>query len=280
MPNIFSLLGVSNFNEIETFQPVSQPPEKENYGIIPNIQTNPFKDNYTDTFQPAISLALNDNYAEKIKSQIFPNSNYANGSSKKVVSTDNQAEKTDKTDTEIISIPGKKQLNDEEKRVVNELKKADSRVRAHENAHIAAGGGLVRGKSLSYSKGPDGREYAIGGEVQIDMSPVSDNPDATIQKMQQVKRAALAPVDPSAQDRSVAASADEIAAGARKESTQNKLTDNKPVTLQGFKIKSYSGGNNNNFNQIGSNIDFKSEAPITGELKIRKQLLSIMNIYG
>jgi hypothetical protein len=75
-------------------------------------------------------------------------------------------------------------------------------------AHIAAGGQYVRGgANFEYQTGPDGKRYAVGGEVSIDTSGVSGDPDATMRKMQVVRKAALAPAKTSAQDRSVAASA-------------------------------------------------------------------------
>ncbi len=99
-------------------------------------------------------------------------------------------------------------LSDEELRQVEKLKRRDRVVRAHEQAHIAAGGPYVRGGAhYVYQRGPDGRLYAIGGEVSIDVSPVPDDPKATIRKMQVVKRAALAPAQPSAQDYHIAAQA-------------------------------------------------------------------------
>lgn len=124
------------------------------------------------------------------------------------------AEKTKSTTT---SVTGKKELSEDEKLAVEALKKRDAEVRAHEGAHMAAGGGLVRGgASYSLQKGPDGNSYAIGGEVSIDLSPEKD-PRATINKMQQVQQAALAPVDPSGQDRAVASMAAKISAQAQKE---------------------------------------------------------------
>jgi len=93
------------------------------------------------------------------------------------------------------------------KQMVAELRARDSEVRAHEAAHIAAGGGIVTGgAAFSYQKGPDGQLYAIGGEVPIDASEES-SPEATIQKMQQVRAAAMAPSNPSATDYKVAANA-------------------------------------------------------------------------
>lgn len=104
------------------------------------------------------------------------------------------------------------------KRQVDEYKRIEQLVRAHEQAHIAAGGGLVKGgATYSYQVGPDGKRYIVGGEVQIDASPVPDNPEATIAKMQKVRRAALAPSDPSPQDRAVAAQASKAEALARME---------------------------------------------------------------
>lgn len=110
------------------------------------------------------------------------------------------------------------ELTEEEKRQVAELKQRDREVRAHEAAHMAAGGAYVRGgASFTYQTGPDGGRYAVGGEVSIDASPVSGDPEATIRKMQTVRRAALAPADPSGQDRSVAAKASTREVQAQKE---------------------------------------------------------------
>lgn len=111
-----------------------------------------------------------------------------------------------------------RELTDEQKREVEELKKTDREVRAHEAAHKAAAGAYARGVArFDTVVGPDGRSYAIGGEVSIDTSPVSGDPEATVQKMEQVARAALAPADPSGQDRAVAAQARKAAAEARGE---------------------------------------------------------------
>ena len=88
-----------------------------------------------------------------------------------------------------------------------QLAGADRRVRAHEAAHSAAGGQYAGGPSYSYKQGPDGKRYAVAGEVPIDISPISGDPEASIQKARVVRAAALAPADPSPQDRQVAAAA-------------------------------------------------------------------------
>lgn len=113
-----------------------------------------------------------------------------------------------------------KQLTQEEFKLLDELKQADTKVRNHEMAHVAAGGGLITsGASFTYRRGPDGLKYAVAGEVGIDTSAIPGDPKATIQKMQQVKRAALAPASPSNQDIKVAANASSMAAKASSELT-------------------------------------------------------------
>lgn len=98
---------------------------------------------------------------------------------------------------------GGEPLTKEQESQVRELKKRDAEVKAHEQAHAAVGGSYASAPTYTYTKGPDGKKYAIGGEVQIDTSP-ERTPDATIRKMDIVVAAALAPADPSAQDRAVA----------------------------------------------------------------------------
>jgi hypothetical protein len=124
------------------------------------------------------------------------------------------------------------ELSDREKQIVEELRRRDEAVRRHEQAHIAAGGSLVRGAAnYSYQIGPDGKQYAVGGEVQIDISP-EDTPEATIRKMQQVQRAALAPSDPSPQDRAVAAMASRIEMQAAMEARSSEDTQSSNKLLQ------------------------------------------------
>ncbi len=103
----------------------------------------------------------------------------------------------------------------EEQRLVQQLAARDREVRAHEAAHIAVGRQyVVSGPSYTYQQGPDGRSYAIGGEVQLDVAEEAEA-QATLDKAETVRRAALAPVEPSAQDRQVAARASQLAAQAR-----------------------------------------------------------------
>jgi hypothetical protein len=97
-----------------------------------------------------------------------------------------------------------------EQKEIQQLKKRDAEVKAHEQAHATVGGALAGAPQYQYTVGPDGKRYAIAGEVKIDISPEQD-PQQTITKMEKVKRAALAPVEPSPQDLKVAAEAGQIA---------------------------------------------------------------------
>lgn len=108
-------------------------------------------------------------------------------------------------------------LSSRDQAAVAELRQTDREVRAHEAAHLAAAGGLARGVNFTYVTGPDGQQYAVAGEVSIDASPVSGDPEAAIRKAQQVRAAANAPANPSSQDRQVAAQASQLEQAARQE---------------------------------------------------------------
>lgn len=92
-------------------------------------------------------------------------------------------------------------------RQLAELASRDQAVRAHEQAHAAVGGNYAGAPGYTYSRGPDGKRYAVGGAVGIDVAAVPNDPATTLAKIEVVLRAALAPAEPSAQDRRVAAQA-------------------------------------------------------------------------
>lgn len=110
----------------------------------------------------------------------------------------------------------------EELKRLSELKARDREVRAHEAAHQAAGGQHAGAVSYTYERGPDGAQYAVGGEVSIDVSPVPGDPQATIEKMRIVRAAAMAPAEPSGQDRAVAAEAMQVMLQARTELAEER----------------------------------------------------------
>ncbi len=132
----------------------------------------------------------------------------------------NQTEEQDSTQQAEASETTAEALTQEELRIVDQLQQIDQEVRSHEMAHIAAGGSLITsGASFTYQQGPDGQNYAVGGEVGIDTSAVPGDPEATAQKMRQVRSAALAPGNPSSQDLKVASSASSEVAKAMSEIT-------------------------------------------------------------
>lgn len=130
--------------------------------------------------------------------------------------TGNVAEK--KTATTTGAAANAQALSENDLKIVQQLKQRDSEVRAHEMAHLAAAGGIATsGAHFEYQLGPNGVRYAVGGEVNIDTSPVPGNPAATLRKADIIKSAALAPAQPSGQDFQVAAGATAMAARASAE---------------------------------------------------------------
>ncbi|MEX1222494.1 MAG: putative metalloprotease CJM1_0395 family protein [Idiomarina sp.] len=105
----------------------------------------------------------------------------------------------------------------EEQEEIRKLEARDREVRIHEQQHAAVGGQYAGSPTYSYERGPNGRNYASEGEVSIDLSPIPNDPEATVQKMEQVRRAALAPAEPSGADRAIAAEATQRASEARAE---------------------------------------------------------------
>lgn len=105
--------------------------------------------------------------------------------------------------------------NKKEQAQIEALQKRDQEVRTHEQAHANIGGQYAGSPSYEYENGPDGKRYAVGGEVKIDVSTIVGDPEATVRKMQQVQRAALAPAEPSGADRRVAMEASSKAQAAR-----------------------------------------------------------------
>jgi len=124
-------------------------------------------------------------------------------------------------------------LTEAERRKVKELQARDRQVREHERAHQIAGGQYASSPTYRTVRGPDGKSYAVGGEVRIDTSVVPNNPEATIRKMQIVKRAALAPQEPSSADRAVAAEAEAKIIRARQEIQERKIREGQEARERG-----------------------------------------------
>jgi len=169
------------------------------------------------------------------------------------------------TETKESSGSNDKNMEQQQNEEVRKLAARDREVRAHEAAHKAAGGSLTGPASFGYTKGPDGQRYASSGEVSIDTSKVSGDPQATLRKANQIRAAALAPAQPSNQDQAVAADAARMAAQARVEiiseqkaeanDAANKDEDKEDfvnVTPSNIKISAYQS---NSTNQPKATVD-------------------------
>tara|TARA_B100001971_G_C18160727_1_gene521217 strand:+ start:111 stop:968 length:858 start_codon:yes stop_codon:yes gene_type:complete len=121
---------------------------------------------------------------------------------------------------------------------IKELKARDTEVRIHEQAHATVGGQYAGSPSYEYQRGPDGTNYAVGGEVQIDVAEIKGDPKATIEKMQTVRAAALAPQEPSSADRSIAADATQKLMAAQAELASQSVDDDADSGKSTFKINS------------------------------------------
>lgn len=120
------------------------------------------------------------------------------------------------------------ELSPEEQRRIAELKRIDAAVRAHEQAHIAVGRELITsGPNYAYTYGPDGKRYAVSGEVGIDTSPERE-PEANIDKGQRIQDTALAPVDPSPQDYRVAATGKQLEDQGRRDLRAERAAEAAP----------------------------------------------------
>lgn len=151
-------------------------------------------------------------------------------------STDEPAKDDEKPSQPGATNTGGEPLTKEQESQVRELKRRDAEVKAHEQAHAAVGGAYASAPKYTYTKGPDGKKYAIGGEVQIDTSP-ERTPDATIRKMDVVIAAALAPAEPSSQDRAVARQAQQQRQEAQTERAEHQAAERAERSGEGDEVE-------------------------------------------
>ena len=118
------------------------------------------------------------------------------------------------------SIDASRSEEQQELEISRDLAERDREVRAHEQTHASVGGKYASAPSYTYERGPDGRMYAVEGEVKIDTSPIPNDPEATLEKAEIIQRAALSVAEPSSADRAAAADARAMAIDARAEIMQ------------------------------------------------------------
>ena len=146
------------------------------------------------------------------------------GFNNSVSSSSNSAEGQNQN-TENENNPAQNKLSESEKRKLQKLKRRDREVRAHEMAHQSAGGQYAGSASYNYTTGPDNKRYAVGGSVDIDTG-AEESPEKTIEKANQIKRAAMAPAQPSTADLKIAAKAARMKMQAQAELRQKESNIN------------------------------------------------------
>jgi hypothetical protein len=181
-------------------------------------------------------------------------------------------------------------MSSSEKKEIQVLQQRDREVRAHETAHAAAGGSVTGSPSYTFEVGPDGKKYAVEGEVSVDLSTVPGDPRATIVKMQKVYNAALAPANPSIQDSRVANTAAQIIAQAQSEllalnfdrSPLNPATNNTSEVEQNFTAENENAlqANNSDFDKTMDQTLLSQQRQVTSRgADVEQRAGRIENFY-
>lgn len=116
-------------------------------------------------------------------------------------------------------------LTPSEQETVRRLQEIDSDVRQHEAAHQAAGGIYAGAATFGYVRGPDGKNYAVSGQVPIS-TPATSDPEEAAKMASRVLAAATAPGGGlSGQDVAVAAQASANRATSNARARRSIATD-------------------------------------------------------
>jgi len=195
----------------------------------PSEETNPATDRYIPSENTFSGLRVDDATAIRSGSDPIEKRNCYCGncsicrqkrlddSTKESPTSISQEITNDKLQTEAAA------LSEAEQREVDELKQRDAEVRAHEQAHAAAGAGNV---NYTYQTGPDGKQYAIGGSADMQVSAPAGDAKTKMEQARKLRAAAMAPAAPSPTDYAVAAKADRIIAEARQEARKEEVSSN------------------------------------------------------
>ena len=157
---------------------------------------------------------------------------------KVIAEDDEQQEQQSKGGSEEAS-EQEQQDQEAEQQQIEELKARDREVRLHEQAHARVGGQYAGSPTYEYQRGPDGNNYAVGGQVMIDVAEVPNDPKATIDKMQTVRAAALAPAEPSGADRAIAADATQKMASAQADLAQKVISGDEEAESESVSVGRY-----------------------------------------
>lgn len=157
------------------------------------------------------------------------NSGPVSGSAQPETSNDPQGDSDERSEGQDAQKRQQEQQARELERVeIQQLERRDTEVRNHEMAHATVGGAYAGTPRYDYETGPNGKKYAVSGEVSIDVSKEA-TPEQTIRKMNTVRAAALAPAEPSSQDLKVAAEATKQIAEARVEMLQETQSQREKI---------------------------------------------------
>lgn len=196
------------------------------------------------------------------------------------------------TDAPTKNVAGQ-ELTLEQQEELLQLQSRDQEVRVHEQQHASIGGQHTGSPSYQYETGPDGKQYVVEGSVSVNLSPVAGDPVATIEKMRQVKAAALAPAEPSSADKNAAAAADSHIIKATAEIMQAReeelATTTDDETVLGSTITSGSETPNtlakeptastiDSVNSIDANTTSHTGANDKAQLEHRNQVIA--GVYG
>ncbi|OCQ19611.1 catalase [Pseudoalteromonas luteoviolacea] len=195
------------------------PPATENKSLQDNDKSRSTQDDSQDTYDSTGQLKENKTIKE--------------GNEEETAEQQGQ----ERNEEEVDEREQAQQEQDEQQ--IMELKDRDREVRLHEQAHARVGGQYAGAPSYEYQRGPDGNNYAVGGQVMIDVAPIEGDPQQTIEKMQTVRAAALAPAEPSGADRAIAADATSKIATAQAELAKQSISGDEessdsPRRVQGF----------------------------------------------
>ncbi|MFT4578158.1 MAG: hypothetical protein ACI9UO_000977 [Nitrospinales bacterium] len=204
--------------------------------------------------------------AENSSSESSSSGNSSSESSSTEIDLATESEGEEDSNSQSTGPKTELQLTEDERRILNQLQARDAEVRAHEAAHLAAAGPHANGApTFEFETGPDGRQYATGGEVSIDSSPVPGDPEATARKAQTIKRAALAPREPSGQDRQVAAQAAQLEAQARQQIQAEKAEESKEAREKSTEESSTTNIDTDKVNTKEANTRNENQESTNGE---------------
>jgi hypothetical protein len=163
---------------------------------------------------------------------------------------------------ERLSASQEPELTLRERMEVQRLQQIDRSVREHEHAHQRAALDLaVSGPNFELERGPDGKKYAVGGEVNIDASLVGADAGQTIEKALKIQRAALAPNDPSPKDLRAATQARIVESKAHRKLSRDETlevaVENKVKDLEKPEDQLFNKSLPPGFSQYKENLEFQ-----------------------